>query len=157
MASRRLPPHPIRSGFRGWAGTTRKDLRPNRVARKGRQGDAGGRAERARLAVVPNITLTTGSRVDRARLARQERRRAGSSQRRLHHSERVAGYTFLLPTVVLFALFVGGPILFAMDSVSPIGAVLEPRPSPDRPTTRECSTTRSPSGPSSSPSSTRWR
>src|SRR5450759_3161794 len=114
MASRRLPAYPIRSGFRGWAGTAGKDLRPNRIARNGRQGDAGGRAERARLTVVPNITLTTGSRVDRVRLARQERRRARSAHRRLHYSEWLAGYTFLLPTVVLFALFVGRPILFAI-------------------------------------------
>jgi ABC-type sugar transport system permease subunit len=56
----------------------------------------------------------TALRVVRARFARRERRRAGSSLWRLHRSESIAGYSFLLPTVVFFALFVGWPILFAI-------------------------------------------
>jgi multiple sugar transport system permease protein len=41
------------------------------------------------------------------------RRRRGSSlaSARLHRPEKVAGYVFIVPTVVLFALFVGYPIL----------------------------------------------
>jgi ABC-type sugar transport system permease subunit len=47
-------------------------------------------------------------------VAGRRRRGAPLASRRLHRPEKIAGYVFILPTVVLFALFVGYPILRAV-------------------------------------------
>ena len=65
------------------------------------------------MTVATKTSPARGSRVDRLRPARRERR-AGSSRGRLYRSERIAGYAFLIPTVVFFTIFVGWPILYAI-------------------------------------------
>lgn len=47
-------------------------------------------------------------------VAPQRRARQGGSSAKLHRPEKIAGYVFIIPTVVLFAVFVGYPIVRAI-------------------------------------------